>query len=70
VTILTISIYGMTKSLGIKFLPFYAWSQFFAALMHMAIAALGLNDYIKYITNFSRRDSARRKGHTRTGGVP
>lgn len=53
VSILTISIYGLTKQLGIRFLPFYAWAQLFAALMHMAIAALGLCEHIKYITNFS-----------------
>mmetsp|Transcript_2764 Transcript_2764/g.8711 ORF Transcript_2764/g.8711 Transcript_2764/m.8711 type:complete len:547 (-) Transcript_2764:241-1881(-) len=53
VSILTISIFGLSKQLGIRFLPFYAWSQIFAALMHMAIAALGLCEYIKYITNFS-----------------
>ena len=53
VSILTISIYGMSKALGVRFLPFYAWSQIFAALMHGVIAAYGLCDYIKYITNFS-----------------
>uniref|UniRef100_A0A6S8BLF9 Bicarbonate transporter-like transmembrane domain-containing protein n=1 Tax=Aureoumbra lagunensis TaxID=44058 RepID=A0A6S8BLF9_9STRA len=53
VSILTISIFGMSESMGIKFLPFYAWSQIFAAIMHLIIASLGLCDYIKYITNFS-----------------
>ena len=53
VTILTISIYGMAKALNISFLHFYAWAQIWAGLMHMAAAAAGLCDYIKYITNFS-----------------
>ena len=53
VSILTVSIFGMARSLGVRFLPFYAWSQIFAALMHMVIAAFGLCDYIRYITNFS-----------------
>ena len=53
VTILTISIYGMTEALNISFLHFYAWAQIWAGLMHMAAAAAGLCDYIKYITNFS-----------------
>lgn len=50
VSILTISIANLAKQLKIDFLPFYAWSQIFAALMHMVIAAAGLCDYIKYIT--------------------
>ncbi|KAH8050901.1 inorganic anion exchanger [Aureococcus anophagefferens] len=53
VTILTISIYGMAKALDISFLHFYAWAQIWAGLMHMAAAAAGLCDYIRYITNFS-----------------
>lgn len=53
VTILTISIYGMAKSLDINFLPFYAWSQIWAALMHMALAAFNCCDYIVYVTRFS-----------------
>ena len=52
-SILTIAIYGMAKSLDISFLHFYMWAQIFAGLMHMAAAAMGLCDYIKYITNFS-----------------
>ncbi|KAJ8611487.1 hypothetical protein CTAYLR_005161 [Chrysophaeum taylorii] len=53
VSILTISISRLSKQLGVKFLPFYAWSQIFAALMHMGIAAFGGCDYIRFITNFS-----------------
>lgn len=53
VTILTITIYQMADALNIKFLYFYSWAQIFAGLMHMAVAALGWCDYIKYITNFS-----------------
>jgi len=53
VTILTISIYGMAKSLDINFLPFYAWSQIWAALMHMTWASCNFNDYIVYVTRFS-----------------
>lgn len=53
VSILTIAIYGMTETIGIKFLPFYAWSQIWAALMHMALAAFNCCDYIVYVTRFS-----------------
>jgi hypothetical protein len=53
VTILTISIYGMAKALGIDFLKFYAWAQIWAGLMHMAAAAAGWCAAIKYVTNFS-----------------
>uniref|UniRef100_A0A7S1U2B3 Bicarbonate transporter-like transmembrane domain-containing protein n=1 Tax=Phaeomonas parva TaxID=124430 RepID=A0A7S1U2B3_9STRA len=53
VSILTISIYGMAKALDINFIPFYAWAQIWAALMHMALAALNACDYIAYVTRFS-----------------
>jgi boron transporter len=53
VSILTISIYGMAKTLGVNFLPFYAWSQIWAALMHMVLAAINACDFIAYVTRFS-----------------
>jgi hypothetical protein len=53
VTILTISVYNMADALGVKFLPFYAWAQVWAAIMHWAISACNLCDYIVLVTNFS-----------------
>ena len=53
VTILTIAIYGTAKSMGVNFLPFYAWSQIWAAIMHMLLAAFNCCDYIVYVTRFS-----------------
>ena len=53
VSILTIAIYGMTTALDINFLPFYAWSQIWAAIMHMILAATNACDYIIYVTRFS-----------------
>ena len=48
VTILTISIYVMARSLNISFLHFYMWAQIWAGLMHMAAAFGGWCDKIKY----------------------
>jgi len=53
VSILTISIFNMTESLGINFLPFYAWAQIWAAIMHWALAATNSCNYIRYVTRFS-----------------
>ena len=53
VSMLTISIYNMAKSLDVNFLPFYAWAQIWAALMHMFLAAANACDYIAYVTRFS-----------------
>jgi len=53
VTILTIAIYGMAKSINVSFLHFYAWAQLWAGLMHCVVASAGWCDFIKYITNFS-----------------
>jgi len=53
VSILTISIYTISDSWGIKFLPFYAWSQIWASLMHILLAIFNFNDLITLITRFS-----------------
>ena len=53
VSILTIAVYTLTNANDIPFIPFYAWSQLWAALLHWIIAALNLCDYIVYVTNFS-----------------
>lgn len=53
VSILTISIYGMAKSWGINFLPFYAWAQIWAAIMHIFLAVFNFCDLISWITRFS-----------------
>lgn len=53
VAILTASIYTLSEQFGIEFLPFYAWSQLWAAFMIMVLAILNACDTLKFITNFS-----------------
>jgi len=53
VAILTASIYTIAKSLGLPFIPFYAWSQLWAALMHIIISLSNLCDYLHLVTRFS-----------------
>ena len=53
VSILTIAIYKMADDMEFNFLPFYAWSQIWAALLHMLLAAFNCCDYIAYVTRFS-----------------
>lgn len=53
VTILTISIYSMSKSWGINFISFYAWAQIWASLMHIILAVVNFCDVIVLITRFS-----------------
>jgi boron transporter len=53
VSILTISIYGISESWGLNFLPFYAWAQIWASLMHIVLAILNFCDLITLITRFS-----------------
>lgn len=52
-SILTISIYTVAKSLDINFLPFYAWSQIWAAFFHIILAAVNFCELITLITRFS-----------------
>jgi boron transporter len=53
VSILTISIYTVADSLDINFLPFYAWSQIWAAFFHVVLAAVNFCELITLITRFS-----------------
>jgi hypothetical protein len=53
VSILTISIYQMSKSWNISFIPFYAWAQIWASIMHVLLAVFNFCDYIHLITRFS-----------------
>lgn len=53
VSILTISIYQITKAWGIKFIPFYAWTQVWGALIHIVAASLNFCDMVHWITRFS-----------------
>lgn len=53
VSILTISIYSMSSGIGIPFLPFYAWTQIWAALFHIIIAIINLCDLLSWISRFS-----------------
>ena len=52
-SILTISIYSVAKALDINFLPFYAWSQLWAALFHIILACINFCELITLITRFS-----------------
>lgn len=53
VAILTIGIFNISQSWGINFLPFYAWAQLWAALMHIILAIVNFCDLISLITRFS-----------------
>ena len=53
VSILTASIYILSEQWGIDFLPFYGWSQIWAAAMLMLLACLNACDSLKYVTRFS-----------------
>lgn len=53
VSILTISIYRLTQSWGIEFLPFYAWAQIWGAIMHIVFASMNFCDTVLWITRFS-----------------
>lgn len=53
IAILTGSIFAMSKSMGINFLPFYAWSQIWAGIMHIILASFNACDLINYLSRFS-----------------
>ena len=53
VTILTISIYQMAQAWGIDFIPFYAWTQVWAGILHVLLAITNFCDIITSITRFS-----------------
>lgn len=53
VAILTASIYTLSKAWGLAFIPFYAWSQLWAAAMHLVLASANSCSMVKYVTRFS-----------------
>jgi hypothetical protein len=53
VSILTINIYTLSKQWGVNFLPFYAWSQIWAAFIMILLALFNACDTLKYFTRFS-----------------
>ncbi|GAB5362019.1 hypothetical protein AAMO2058_000762200 [Amorphochlora amoebiformis] len=53
VSIFTIAVFGFTESVGIKFLPFYAWTQIWASIMHIALATTNMCDLISWVTRYS-----------------
>lgn len=53
VMLLSVAMYTMASSARINFLPFYAWSQIWAAIFHWILAALNACNYVKYFTRFS-----------------
>jgi hypothetical protein len=53
VSILTASIYSLSETWDINFIPFYAWSQIWAAIMLILLALFNACDALKYVTRFS-----------------
>lgn len=53
VTIFTLFVFEIADALSISFLPFYAWVQFWAALMHVLLAASNACKYVSLVTRFS-----------------
>eukprot|EP00466_Bigelowiella_natans_P018484 jgi/Bigna1/80963/fgenesh1_pg.76_\ len=53
VSIFSIAVFNVTQQLGIKFLPFYAWTQIWAALMHVVLAMTNMCDLIAWVTRYS-----------------
>jgi hypothetical protein len=53
VAILTVNIYSLTQQWGVKFIPFYAWSQVWAAAMLVLLAVGNACDAVKHVTRFS-----------------
>jgi hypothetical protein len=50
---LTASIYTIAKAFGLPFIPFYACSQLWAALMHMIMGVCNLCDLVSLVTRYS-----------------
>lgn len=53
VTIFTVAIYQLANNFDIPFIPFYAWTQIWAAIMHMLIAIFNLCDMIELVSRYS-----------------
>mmetsp|Transcript_16326 Transcript_16326/g.33115 ORF Transcript_16326/g.33115 Transcript_16326/m.33115 type:complete len:576 (-) Transcript_16326:245-1972(-) len=53
VSIFTIAVFNIGQSLGVKFLPFYAWTQIWAAIMHIVLAMTNMCDLIAWVTRYS-----------------
>lgn len=53
VAILTGTIFMLSQQFHHKFLPFFAWSQLWAAFFHVILATCNACDSLKYVTRFS-----------------
>lgn len=53
VTIFSVGIYNLCNSMDIAFMPFYCWTQIWAAIMHMIIAVVNLCDLVQVVTRYS-----------------
>mmetsp|Transcript_28810 Transcript_28810/g.42716 ORF Transcript_28810/g.42716 Transcript_28810/m.42716 type:complete len:583 (+) Transcript_28810:100-1848(+) len=53
VSIFTVTVFTMAKGLGVNFLPFYAWCQLWAALMHVVLAMTNCCTLISWVTRYS-----------------
>uniref|UniRef100_A0A0G4H0X3 Bicarbonate transporter-like transmembrane domain-containing protein n=1 Tax=Chromera velia CCMP2878 TaxID=1169474 RepID=A0A0G4H0X3_9ALVE len=53
VSIFTITVYQMATALKLPFVPFYGWTQLWAAVMHWALAITNMCDLIRWVTRYS-----------------
>lgn len=53
VAILTVNIYILAEQWGVNFLPLYAWSQIWAAIIMVSLALVNACDTLKFVTRFS-----------------
>jgi boron transporter len=44
---------NLCQALDIKFMPFYAWTQIWASLMHIILAMTNMCDLIAWVTRYS-----------------
>mmetsp|Transcript_12119 Transcript_12119/g.16919 ORF Transcript_12119/g.16919 Transcript_12119/m.16919 type:complete len:660 (+) Transcript_12119:311-2290(+) len=53
VSIFTVAVFNISKAIGINFLPFYAWTQIWAAIMHVLLASFNMCQLIAWVTRYS-----------------
>mmetsp|Transcript_19931 Transcript_19931/g.25796 ORF Transcript_19931/g.25796 Transcript_19931/m.25796 type:complete len:561 (+) Transcript_19931:116-1798(+) len=53
VSIFTVTVFTMSRGIGVNFLPFYAWCQIWAALMHVVLSFTNACSLISWVTRYS-----------------
>mmetsp|Transcript_33680 Transcript_33680/g.57074 ORF Transcript_33680/g.57074 Transcript_33680/m.57074 type:complete len:246 (+) Transcript_33680:152-889(+) len=53
VSIFTVAVFTISKSLDINFIPFYAWTQIWSAIMHILLAVFNMCELISWVTRYS-----------------